>query len=194
HKGIELEFAYKVIHNLMYEGLLSVGDWKWTSSDSARLYDDNQNLDRVVPFDAKGIYVGDAAKLQTRHSLRWEIVKDLYIKGALTYFGKYYSEFDPLDLNPEENDWAFDDEGNPRQSWKIPDYFLVDLHAGYGFKYKGVKINLRCSIINILDEKYISDADNNDSYSTRTRDFDAKSAGVFFGLGRRFNTSLKITF
>ncbi|MBU2466134.1 MAG: TonB-dependent receptor, partial [Bacteroidetes bacterium] len=33
HKGIEVEFAYKIHRNLMYEGLLSVGDWKWTSAD-----------------------------------------------------------------------------------------------------------------------------------------------------------------
>ena len=199
HKGIELEFAYKITDMVMYEGLFSMGDWKWTSADTARLYDDNHNLDTIVPFNAKGIFVGDAAQLQTRHSLRWEIINDLYVKGSLTYFGKYYSEFDPLDLNPDVidddgNQIAFDENGNPRQSWKIPDYFLIDLHAGYGFKYKKVKIDLRCSIMNLLNEKYISDANNNDNYSTTTSDFDAKSAGVFFGLGRRFNTSLTITF
>ena len=40
----------------------------------------------------------------------------------------------------------------------------------------------------------ISDAQNNDTYNTTSRDFDAKSAGVFFGLGRRVNLSAKFTF
>jgi outer membrane receptor protein involved in Fe transport len=194
HKGVELEFAWKILDNLKYEGLFSLGDWKWTSSDSARIYDNNQNLIDVVYFDAKGIFVGDAAQLQTRHSLRWEIIQDLYVKGALTYFGKYYSEFDPLDLNPERNPWAFDEDGNPRQSWEIPGYFLIDLHAGYGFNISKVKLNLRGSVLNLLNTAYISDANNNDKYSGQGyNDFDAKSAAVFFGLGRRFNLSLLIS-
>jgi outer membrane receptor protein involved in Fe transport len=195
HKGVELEFAWKILDNLKYEGLLSWGDWKWTASDSARIYDNNQNLIDVVYFDAKGIFVGDAAQLQTRHSLRWEIIKHLYATGALTYFGKYYSEFDPLDLNPERNPWAFDENGDPRQSWKIPNYFTIDLHAGYGFHVKKVNFNLRGSILNLLNTVYISDANNNDKYSGQGyNDFDAKSAAVFFGLGRRFNISLLISY
>ena len=41
---------------------------------------------------------------------------------------------------------------------------------------------------------YISDAQNNDPFNASYQDFDAKSAGVFFGLGRRYNVSLKINF
>lgn len=195
HKGIEVEFAYKVLDNLMYEGLLSAGDWKWTSADSARVYDDNQVLKFVVPFDARGIYVGDAAQFQTRHSLRWEVIDDLYVKGSVTYFGKHYSDFDPLDFDRDLNPWAFDENGDPRQSWKVPNYYLVDLHAGYGFQFRGIYFNLRGSVLNLLDEKYISDANNNDSYVGQSfNDFDAKSAAVFFGLGRRWNISLQASF
>lgn len=195
HKGVELEFAYRILQNLSYEGLLSVGDWTWTSADSARIYDDNQNLKEVRFFDAKGIYVGDAAQFQTRHSLRWEVIDDLYVKGALTYFGKNYSQFDPLDLDPEQFPGSFDENGNPRQSWKMPNYTLIDFHAGYGFKVNKIRFDIRGSILNLFDELYISDADNNDKYVGQSfNDFDAKSAAVFFGLGRRFNLSLQLTF
>ena len=195
HKGVEMEFAWKIFDNLMFESLLSVGDWKWLSADSARLYDDNLNLKDVVYFDAAGIFVGDAAQIQNRESIRWEIIKDLYIKGAITYFSKHYSAFDPLDLDPEKNDWAFNEDGSPKQSWKIPDCYLVDLHVGYGFYLKDIKLNLRASVLNLLDETYISDADNNDKYSGQSYNgFDARSAAVFFGLGRRFNISLQLSF
>lgn len=195
HKGIEFEYAYKLMHNLKLESLLSIGDWKWTSADSARIYDDSQNLQDVVYFDAKGIFVGDAAQLQARLSLRWEIIKRLYARGSVTYFGKHYAQFDPLDLDPEKNDWAFNEDGSPKQSWKIPNYYVIDLHAGYGFMVKKVKFDVRGSILNLLGEKYISDADNNDKYSGQAyNNFDAKSAAVFFGLGRRFNISLQLTF
>ena len=81
-----------------------------------------------------------------------------------------------------------------RESWKIPSYQLLDLHAGYKIKLsKENKLDLRLSIINILDKIYISDAQNNDPYNSNYADFDAKSASIF-GLGRRINISTKINF
>jgi hypothetical protein len=79
--------------------------------------------------------------------------------------------------------------------WRMPNYFLIDLHAGYGFYVKHIRFDVRGSVLNLLGEKYISDADNNDKYTGQAyNDFDAKSAAVFFGLGRRFNLSLQLTF
>ena len=66
---------------------------------------------------------------------------------------------------------------------------------GYGFSFKKTKFDLRASVLNLLDEVYISDADNNDSYTGQAfNDFDARSAAVFFGMGRRWNISLQMTF
>ena len=49
----------------------SLGDWTWTSQDTARFYDDEGNPvlndngnPEVVPFDARGVHVGDAAQTQ----------------------------------------------------------------------------------------------------------------------------------
>jgi outer membrane receptor protein involved in Fe transport len=55
-------------------------------------------------------------------------------------------------------------------------------------------MDIKLSILNLFDEIYISDAQNNDPYNASYQDFDAKSAGVFFGLGRRINLSAKFTF
>jgi outer membrane receptor protein involved in Fe transport len=97
---------------------------------------------------------------------------------------------DPASLTPEKADA----DGNPRDSWQMPVYYLVDLNAGYRFTFNKFKLDLRASVLNLLDRKYISDAKNNDSFSTKTTDFDAASAGVYFGIGRTFNTSLAISF
>lgn len=194
HMGLEFEFAYKILDNLTLEALLSVGDWRWTSKDTARVYDDNGIFVEAVPFDARGLHVGDAAQIQNRESLRWEIIRGLYVTGVFTWFTKHYSEFNPFDYQIEQNPWAFDEDGNPRQSWKIPGYYLIDFHAGYSFMVKKVRLQVRGSVLNILDEIYITDAQNNDPYLTRDSDlFNANSAGVFMGLGRRFNISLQIT-
>ena len=101
-------------------------------------------------------------------------------------FDDYYSDFDPLSLNGENAG---------RESWEIPAYQLVDLHAGYKISITPKnKLDIKFSILNLLDATYISDAQNNDPYNAIYQDFDAKSAGVFFGLGRRFNLSAKFSF
>ena len=82
----------------------------------------------------------------------------------------------------------------PSDSWLIPKYYIVDLHAGYGFKVKGARMDLRFSLLNALNAIYISDAQNNDQYTTQSDGgFDATSAAVFIGPPRRYNLSLKIT-
>jgi len=195
HKGVELEFAYRISKNLTIESLLSLGDWNWTSKDTALIYNDNNQLIGERPFDARGLYVGDAAQFQNRESIRWEIIRGLYVSGSFTWFGKHYAEFNPLDYNPSvPNSPSFDDEGNPRQSWKIPNYYMVDVNAGYSWNIKDVNFQLRGSVLNLLNDKYITDAQNNDSYlGQASSGFDANSASVFMGMGRRFIVSLKVS-
>ena len=43
HKGIEMDFAYKITHNFSLEGLISLGDWRWQSADTVRFLDDDNN-------------------------------------------------------------------------------------------------------------------------------------------------------
>jgi outer membrane cobalamin receptor len=194
HIGIEVDVAWNVLKNLEAEGLISLGDWRWTSEDTVILYDQSNRPVQKEYFDAKGVHVGDAAQTQFAASLRWEIIKYLYVKGQVTYFDRYYAEFNPFDLNPEKNPAGFDEDGNAEDTWKMPAYGLLDVHAGYSFVMKNVKLDLRASVLNVINSTYISDASNNDEFSTLTKDNDAKSAGVFYGMGRRFNTSLTITF
>ena len=193
HKGVELDFAVKILDNLKFNGLLSIGDWKYTSADSVRVYDDNNVHKKTVFFNAKGVHVGDAAQTQYGASLRYEPIKKLYFTGRTTFFDRYYSDFNPLNLDPVNFPESFDENGDPVDAWKTPSYILVDFHAGYSMKYKKVRFDLRASILNAFDELYISDARDNDSFSSYTTSHDAMSAGVFLGLGRRFNVSLKIT-
>ena len=75
----------------------------------------------------------------------------------------------------------------------MPSYLLVDIHSGYKLILENMRIDIRFSILNALNAEYISDARNNDSYSTNSINFDAQSAGVFFGMGRRFNISVKLS-
>ncbi len=193
HMGIEVDFAYNILDNLKLQGLFSLGNWKWASADSVRLYNDNNQLVQTEYFNAKGVHVGDAAQTQYGGSIRYEPIKKLYVSGRATYFDRHYADFNPFDLNPDKNPDSFDENGDPVDAWKTPSYILIDFHAGYSINIKKVRFDLRASILNAFNELYVSDARDNDSYSTTTHSHDAMSAGVFMGMGRRFNVSLKIS-
>jgi len=193
HKGIEVDFIYKVLSILDVEGLVSLGDWKWDKKFEGLQFFDSQTheqVDKTIDFDARGIHVGDAAQFQMGGSVRLEPVKGLYLNTRITHFGKYFSDFSPESTT--------DDDGNPIDSWKIPDYRMVDFHAGYRFKVRPIeKVNfsIRFSILNLMNKTYIADATNNDPFHPLPfNEFDAKSATVFFGMGRRFTTSFSINF
>jgi len=186
HKGAELDFAYNVLPNFTFEGLASIGNWTWESAESVVPFNENTqqySLD-TVSFDAKGVHVGDAAQTQYAASLRYEIIKGLYVKSRGTYFARHYADFNPFSLSGEFAQ---------KDSWIMPSYLLIDIHSGYKIKLEKMRIDFRFSILNALNTEYISDARNNDSYSTNSINFDAQSAGVFFGMGRRFNISVKLS-
>jgi iron complex outermembrane recepter protein len=194
HTGIELEFGWKPVPSLQWDQVVSLGDWRWTSEVHDIVYDPTGTYATAINFDAKGVHVGDAAQFQFMESARWEIIKYLYVSGTFTLFAKNYSQMDPTSLDPTKYPNSFDADGNPRDSWMLPVYYLVDLNAGYRFTFNRFKLDLRGSVLNLLDRAYISDAKNNDSYSTSTTNFDAGSAGVFFGQGRTFNVSLQLSY
>ena len=189
HKGIELDFIYKLFKNLDVEGLASIGDWTLNTSDEVYLFDMNTDLPTdTIQFSAQGVHVGDAAQIQLGGSVRYEIIKNLYVKARYTYFTKNYSKYNLLDLQVTYlPSGAVKADNRDRESWKMPSYGLLDLFAGYNFKYWKLRFNVSAGVTNLFNTMYISDALNN--YS-----FDATTATGFIGMGTRFNLGLKITF
>jgi hypothetical protein len=205
HKGLEADAAWQISRNLTLEGYISLGDWTWTSSeDSLILLDDETNLPyidqegnpAIVQYNAEGVAVGDSPQRQYGVSLKYRY-KRVYLKPRFTLFSRHFADFDPFSLNGEN-------EG--RQSWQIPSYGLLDLHAGYNVDYKGTNIDFRLSAFNILNTVYLSNAQNNDAYGewyfTETNrkyafsenNFDAGSASVYMGYGFRTNFSIRVRF
>ncbi len=176
HMGLEVDAVYRVTRKLTLEGMISLGDWTWQSSEIVDV------VGTQIEFDAKGVHVGNSAQNIYASSVRYAFVKNAYIKAKYTYFDKYYSDFDPFSLTGSNGG---------KESWKLPSYGLLSLHAGYRFKFEKFKMNVRANVFNVLDTKYISDARNN-QFGSQT--FDANSAGVFMGQGLRFNVSLGIEF
>lgn len=176
HKGIELDFIYKITKKLDFEGLASIADWKTISGSVVQVSDQDNNVVATVDFSAKNVHVGDAAQLQLGSSLRYEPIKNMYVKLRYTFFGNNYANFDPLQLTGVNKD---------RESWKSPSYGLLDFNMGYDFKAWKLKMTLNAGVMNIMNAVYISDAQNG-------LGFDGATASVFVGMGRRFNLGLKV--
>ncbi|MGB0368830.1 MAG: TonB-dependent receptor, partial [Flavobacteriales bacterium] len=184
HQGIEVDGVYKTPWYFDIEGLFSFGDWRWKGSALAYYYEDgNDNPVDSVDVDANGVHVGDAAQFQVAGSIKIKPVKGVYIKGQITYFDNYFSDFNPLDLQGENRG---------RDSWKVPSYYLFDIHAGWTIKLKKMDVSLRASVLNVLNKTYISDARNNAVSGSQT--FDATSAQVFMGQGRRWTATVAVKF
>ena len=115
-------------------------------------------------------------------ALRIQPLKHLYFKVQYQFFDRYYANFDPFSLQGENGG---------RESWMIPSYSMVNLFAGYRYKFKSFVLFCNGSITNMLNNIFITDARNNynDPFN-----FDAQSANVMFGQGFRFNVSLGIQF
>jgi hypothetical protein len=185
HKGIEIDFVFKPRSNLSIEGLVSIGDWTWQSGETVEGVLPN-GVPYSYEFDATGVHVGDAAQLQIGGQVRYEPVRDFYVTFKSTFFDNNYADFQPENLQG--------DNGG-RESWQMPSYALSSFHSGYYFKWNKVDLNARFNMLNVFDAVYLTDARDNDDFNSPSfTDFDAKSASVFYGQGRRWSFSLQASF
>lgn len=186
HRGVELELAYQLTPKWQVEGLLSVGKWTWESEEQAQYVQGNLVIEDIdgnplfFTIDPKGVRVGDAAQTQIGASLEFKPDKNSFIRTRLIHFRDNYSQFQPESVTGVNAG---------RQSWQIPAYTLVELHASYRLRFEKSNLRFGASVFNLFDIFFISDAQNNDTFTryTNTQNFDAASAGIFPGLGRRIN-------
>jgi iron complex outermembrane receptor protein len=132
----------------------------------------------------KEFLVGDAAQIQSSCGIRYSPFKGFYIKPRITYFDKYYSRFDPETLKEENAN---------RQSWQIPAYYQLDVNLGYSMDVREGKnrVGFKINLLNVTNRVFITDALNNE-YTPNN--FDAASAGVYMGMGFRWNVGANYTF
>lgn len=190
HKGVELDFAFKPIKIVTLEGMVSLGDWRWAKAATATILAEDGSVLAETKFDPSGVRVGDAAQHVYSASIRIEPIKYLYFKPQYTYFTHNFSNFSPEDLviTDISKNWG---PNVGRQSWRMPDYGSLDINLGWGFYHNKVKYDIRGTILNTLDTFYITDAQNNNSIGGG---YNAASATVNVGMGRRWVTSVSVTF
>ena len=182
HKGVEFDLKARIHPMIEVRGMVSLGDWEWLNDAEVAFSPEEDPTDvHVFRVYAQGLKVGDAAQKTLALSSTAFPARGLYATLALRRFMDHYAKFDPANRTDAR-------DRNP--SWKLPDYALVDLHAGYtipGTVFGTGKLKLQLHIFNLLNTRYISDADDGPAHNAAT-------ALVFFGLPRRWNVSLSYAY
>jgi iron complex outermembrane recepter protein len=176
-RGIEFDANYKALKWLEVEGFYSYGEWKYTSNAIVYPTDAAGNITDTLFVTTNKVHLGDAPQNQASLALRFMPLNGLYIKPRWSYFSRYFADLDPI--GEQKEGAAFKD------TWQIPDYYLVDLNLGYSFKINGAKASVGFIINNLLNRKYVSDARDGFTH-------DVTSATIYIGAPRRFNVSLRI--
>ncbi|MDQ7063568.1 MAG: TonB-dependent receptor [candidate division KSB1 bacterium] len=189
HQGIELEAAYQLSRYVRLDGAVSVANWEYVD-DVSGVYKDYESggaLDVQYSFYVKGLKVGDAPQTQFALTTTVYPTQASEVKLVWRHYRDHYANWDPFSrTNPEDR----------VQSWKIPNYSVVDLHASYAlpFTFGNLRPKAFLHVFNLLDAVYIQDATDNSRYNAWDKDHDADDAAVFMGLPRFFNAGISIDF
>ena len=188
HKGIELEATYHPTNKLKLRGMLSVGDWKYTSNFNAEIFDDTNTKIGDAVLYTEGAKVGDAAQFVANLNGDYRITNNISADVNYRYVDGLYADY-------SINSSVFLQEDN-LGAMKLPSYGLVDLGTTARFDLFGHNASFRVNVNNLFDTVYIAESNTNihatDASETwngvDTRNF------VWFGFGRTWNASLKYTF
>ena len=190
HNGFELEMNYYPMNGLKVIGMLSLGDWRYTSNFEAAVFDDNNNPFAGEEFTlyTEGSKVGDAAQTVANLGLDYQINPMISVDLSARYVDNLYADYSIANS-------AFLDEEN-LGAVKLPSYSLIDLGTTARFELMGMDASFRINVNNLLDTEYIAESNSNihaedgsDTWNgVDTRNF------VWFGFGRTWNASLKFSF
>ncbi len=194
HQGVEFEIAYQPINLFRLDAAASIGNWQYLEDVSAEYKDySNPDVDLQYSLYIKDIKVGDAPQTQFALSAAFYPVSGLMAQAVVRHYRDHYAGFDPL---------TRDDPNDRDQSWKTPDYTVIDFHATYTLPIDlgGAKLQVFGHLFNALDEIYVQDAVDNSAYNAYrvngeiVNPHKADAAEVFLGLPRSFNVGLQLRY
>jgi len=190
HKGVEVEATYRPTSNLRVNGMVSLGDWRYTKNFDATIFDDNQNELGTATLYTEGAKVGDAAQVTANLGVDYRIAKGLNIDAGYRFVDGLYADYSINGdfLNP-------DNAG----ALKLPSYGLADLGLTARFGLLGNNATFRVNVNNLFDTVYIAESNTNihaseDATPEELWNGIDKTNFVWFGFGRTWNASLKYTF
>ncbi|NNC70106.1 MAG: TonB-dependent receptor [Flavobacteriaceae bacterium] len=194
HTGVEFDLNWKASETLRFLGMVSVGNWEYGSTVTATYFDENTDpiiIDgeqQVETLYLDGVKVGDAAQFTARLGLQWKAFKNFRFDLSQRYIDKLYARVNAEDFNREDN----------MGSLKLPGYAIMDGGVSYRVSFGESMLNLRFNVNNLADTEYIAESATNYFPGRFGQDETYKGVNVdnkvFFGWGRTFNMSARLTF
>jgi iron complex outermembrane recepter protein len=178
HQGMEAEITWKPVRGLGLSGVASLGDWRYKNDVIASVYDDNHVLADSIVVYAEGLYAGDAPQTQFGLSAEYQFARGFRLSADGLYYSRLYSSFDPVNRNNP------DDRAQP---YRIPDYMMFDVYAGYDFSIRRFGFSLQLACQNVLDKVTIIRGDDGASHGPDT-------FSGYWSMGRTYNLSARLSF
>jgi len=185
HSGIELDASIKLVKNIILTSMFSYSTNKWTSDVDAFIRPEaNPTAEISYRSFTKDLYVGNFPMTTASVGLYYEeSIKhnlSIYFNPIYNFYGRYFAQYSP-ELRTIEGERNI-------QSWRLPDFFNIDIHSGMEFNFgnefiKSLKITF--DIFNVLNQENIVDAIDGLSH-------DSNTARVWFGRGRWWSSSLTV--
>mgnify|MGYP003683142719 CR=1 FL=1 len=191
HSGVELEFTYRPLDFLTFNGMASVGNWEYggtLSGPAFNVNDLNEQVGENTLF-LDDVKVGNAAQTTMRLAVIVEPVENLKFDIAGFRADNLYADIRAEDF----------DEADNNGSLQLPAYNLFDGGVSYKWlvgKEKDKKINFRLNINNLFNTTYLAESQTNIFANPGDNTFDGINTAnkAFFGFGRTWNFSVRYTF
>lgn len=191
HQGIEFEAGFQPVRFFEIGANASLGNWVY-SDDATGLLTDIASLgdEMKITFDNKDLVAGNAPQLQLSAMLSVHPLLNSYIQANFRFFRSHFAAWNPVAAMHYPGE----------QLWELPEYYLIDLHAGYTIVTNSrFRIALYGHVFNLLDELYIQDAMDNGALIDLPGDpqeyiNSAAAATVFTGLPRTYSFGARISF
>ena len=197
HQGVEMEFNLKLSKKYSLTGMVSIGDWIYTSNFNATgtvldLYGNPTEdvQDSVLILYGNGLKVGDAAQHTYSLTFKYKPVRGLSINATYYVADQLYA---PYNIFEDQ----FYQEGG--QVTKLPIYGIARLGVFYRKKIDDKTVSLRLNINNLLNTLYIAELNTNslnsdgELYTPDQVEFYTKNKG-YYGFGRTWNFGIKLSF
>ncbi len=201
HIGVEVDANYKPVSWVSFEGMLSLGNWKWSSNASGYFYNQlGQPLADIstgelasgvgaedhaqATVNQKNIHVGDSPQTQGSLSVTFFPFKGFRVGADWVAESRAYSDFILQGSNLKKG------AINIAQPWEIPWGQQFDLNASYKFNIGDVKATIYGNVYNLFNYYYITDAMTNST----TRGTWENAYGVFYAQGRTYSIKMRINF
>ncbi|MEO8886123.1 MAG: TonB-dependent receptor [Mucilaginibacter sp.] len=197
HQGIEVDAKFRPVKIVTLSGMLSIGDYHYTSNSGSGLVGSDKpgttpTVINSLPLN--GLVIGDfgssaASNAQTSAALGLDVdvLPQVRIGSNMNYYSRFFASYDMSTLST-----AF--ASTPYVPVQLPSYSTIDLNIVYRFKIAGLNASFIGNVYNLLNTKYLAEGLDKTPVPGATYASQLSTLNVNYGVGRLYNTTLKVQF